>query len=102
MRASNGHIVASSISGNCDKFQEIYSYVMHNIHEKAYLRNERVWGPKNTKFGFAVKKCSNTYSFCRLNFKISAENPLFLEIIDEKCSAVIDGNLHMVIPIVRA
>ena len=59
LRASNRHIVASSISGICDKFQEIYSYVMHNIHEKAYLENERVWEPKNTKFGFAEKKCSN-------------------------------------------
>ena len=28
---------------------------------RADLGNEHVWGPKNTKFGFAVKKCSNTY-----------------------------------------
>ena len=55
--------MASLISGNCDKFQEIYSYVMRIIHEKAYLANERVSGPQNTKFGFAVKKCSKYLQF---------------------------------------
>ena len=58
--------------------------MMLNVREKAYLGNERVWGPKNTKIGFAVKKCSDTYSSCRWNFKISAENPPFHEIIDKK------------------
>ena len=31
----------------------------HVYVKKAYLGNERVWGPKNTKFGSAVKKCSD-------------------------------------------
>ena len=57
LRASNGHIVAPSISGNCDKFQGIYSYVMHNIHEKGLSQKRGAcWGPKNTKIRVCREK----------------------------------------------
>ena len=56
LRASNRHSVASSISGNCDKFQEIYSYVMHNIHEKCLSRKRARLGPQKHKIRVCREK----------------------------------------------
>ena len=74
---------------------------LHNVHccSGSISETSAFGTPKTRNSDLPWKSVPTTYRNCRWNFKINANNPLFLEIIGKKCSPVNEwatcGNLHI-------